>query len=86
MFIKDYLHYLNTSLLEAKHGRLDLDLYLVFVLSFQFTSPLLEIPVKKELDHFYHILEHHYGVNELDINLHFTIDEPEEGTGTGKFL
>jgi hypothetical protein len=79
MFIKDYLHYLNTSLLEAKHGRLDLDLYLVFVLSFQFTSPLLEIPVKKELDHFYHILEHHYGVNNLDINLHFTTDEIEEG-------
>jgi hypothetical protein len=79
IFIKDYLHYLNTSLLEAKHGRLDLDLYLVFVLSFQFTSPLLEIPVKKELDQFYHILEHHYGVNEPDINLHFTMDEVEEG-------
>lgn len=79
MFIKDYLHYLNTSLLEAKHGHLDLDLYLVFVLSFQFTSPLLEIPVKKELDHFYHILEHHYDVNELDINLHFTTDELEDG-------
>jgi len=79
MFIKDYLHYLNTSLLEAKHGRLDIDLYLVFVLSFQFTSPLLEIPVKKELDQFYHILEHHYDVKKLDINLHFTIDEPEEG-------
>ena len=65
MFIKDYRHYLNTSLLEAKHGHLDLDLYLVFVLSFQFTSPLLEIPVNKELDHFFHILEHHYNVNEL---------------------
>lgn len=79
MFIKDYLHYLNTSLLEVKHGHLDLDLYLVFVLSFQFTSPLLEIPVKKELDHFHHILEHHYDVDDLDINLHFTNDEPEEG-------
>lgn len=79
MFIKEYLHYLNTSLMEAKHGRLDLDLYLMLVLSFQFTSPLLEIPVKKELDHFYHILENHYNVNELDINLYFTTDEPEEG-------
>jgi hypothetical protein len=79
MFIKDYLHYLNTSLLEAKHGSLDLDLYLVFVLSFQFTSPLLEIPVKKELDQFYHILAHHYDVNEPDINLHFTTDEFETG-------
>lgn len=79
MFMKDYRHYLNTSLLEAKHGHLDLDLYLVFVLSFQFTSPLLEIPVKKELDNFYHILEHHYDVNEPDINLHFTTDELEDG-------
>jgi hypothetical protein len=79
MFIKDYLHYLNTSLLEAKHGHLDLDLYLVFVLSFQFTAPLLEIPVNKELDHFYHILEHDYDVNEPDINLHFTTDELEDG-------
>jgi hypothetical protein len=79
MFIKDYLHYLNTSLLDAKHGHLDLDLYLVFVLSFQFTIPLLEIPVGKELDLFYHILEQHYKVDDLDINLHFTTDEPEEG-------
>ena len=79
MFIKDYLHYLNTSLLEARHGRLDLDLYLVFVLSFQFTSPLLEIPVIKEMDQFYHILERHYNLTDLDTNLHFTTDELEEG-------
>ena len=78
-FIKNYIHYLNTSLLEAKHGHMDINLYLVFVLSFQFTSSLLEIPVNKELDHFYHILEHKYGVNEPDINLHFTTDELEEG-------
>ncbi|HEC43809.1 MAG TPA: hypothetical protein ENI20_13380 [Bacteroides sp.] len=79
MFIKDYLHYLNTSLLDAKHGNLDLDLYLVLVLSFQFTSPLLEIPVEKELGLFYHIHENHYNVDDLDINLHFTTDEPEKG-------
>jgi len=79
VFIKDYLHYLNTSLLEVKHGHLDLDLYLMLALSFQFTSPLLEIPVDKELDQFYHILECHYNVDELDINLHFATDELEEG-------
>jgi len=79
MFVKDYLHYLNSSLLDAKHGHLDLDLYLVLVLSFQFTSPLLEIGVEKEMDKFVHILERHYNVNELDINLHFTTDELEEG-------
>jgi len=78
-FIKDYLHYLNSSLLDAKHGHLDIDLYLVFVLSFQFTIPLLEIPLGKELDLFCHILEHHYNMNDIDINLHFTTDEFEEG-------
>lgn len=33
-FTKDYLHYLNTVLLDAKHENLDMDQYLVFVLSF----------------------------------------------------
>ena len=48
-FIKDFLHYLNTGLLEAKHGELNSDKYLVFILSFQFTAPLLEISAEKEL-------------------------------------
>ncbi len=48
-FVKDYIHYLNSSLLETKHGNLDMNLYLVFVLSFQFVAPLLEIPAEKEL-------------------------------------
>lgn len=74
-FIKDYLHYLNTSLLEAKHGYLNLDLYLVFVFSFQFTAPLLKIPAEKELGIFYRILEHQYEVDELNINLHFSLDD-----------
>ena len=41
-FTKDYLHHLNTGLLDAKHGKLGSDQYLVFVLSFQFTAPLLK--------------------------------------------
>ena len=32
-FIKDYIHYLNSELLESKHGYLDKDLFLMFVLS-----------------------------------------------------
>ena len=65
-FIKDYLHYLNTGLLDAKHGNLDSDQYLVFVLSFQFTAPLLEIPSEKELGLFFRILHrvHRQGVGE----------------------
>lgn len=78
-FIKDYLHYLNSSLLDAKHGHLDLDMYLVFVFSFQFTAPLLKIPAEKELGIFYRILEHQYEVEDLDINLHFSMDDPGEG-------
>lgn len=79
MFLKDYLHYLNTSLLEVKHGNLDLDLYLMFVLSFQFIAPLLKIPVEKELGLFYRTLEKDYNIGELDINIHFSVDEPQEG-------
>lgn len=73
-FEKDYIHYLNTLLLEVKHGNLDLDLYLVFVLTFQFIAPLLGIPVEKELGLFYKTLEQRYDVEELDINLHFSTE------------
>jgi hypothetical protein len=78
-FIREYLHYLNTWLLEARHGNLDSDLYLVFVLSFQFTAPLLEIRTEKELGLFCRTLEKNYGVEEVDLNLHFSLDGYEEG-------
>ncbi len=74
-FIKEFLHYLNTGLLDAKHGKLDLDLYLVFVLSFQFTAPLLDIPAEKELGLFFRILQKTYGVEEIDLNMHFGTEE-----------
>jgi len=77
-FIKDYLHYLNSGLLEAKRGALDIDQYLVFILSFQFVAPLLEIPSEKELGLFYRILQKNYGVDEIDLNLHFSSDQPDE--------
>ncbi len=77
-FIRSFIHYLNTRLLEAKHGNLDLDLYLVFVLTFQFTAPLLEIHTEKELGKFYRILQKNYQVEEIDINLHFTTDQQNE--------
>lgn len=77
-FIKDYIHYLNSMLLESKHGRLDTELYLLFVISFQFIAPLLEIPSEKELVQFYHILEKNYKVEDLDINLHFVTEDFEE--------
>ena len=76
-FIKDFLHYLNTGLLEAKHGKLHRDQYLAFILSFQFTAPLLEIPAEKELGLFYRILQKTYKVEELDLNLHFSMDQYE---------
>lgn len=78
-FIKEYLHYLNTWLLEAKHGKLDSDLYLVFVLSFQFTAPLLEIRTEKELGLFCRILQKNYQVEKVDLNLHFGLDGYDEG-------
>jgi len=78
-FEKDFIHYLNTSLLEVKHGNLDMDLYLVFILSFQFITPLLEIQAEKETGLFYRLLEQKYNVNEPDINLHFTADEYDRG-------
>jgi hypothetical protein len=78
-FIKEYIHYLNSSLLEAKHGQMDLDLYLMFVISFQFIAPLLGISAEKELVLFYRILQDNYNVDEPDINLHFTINSVEEG-------
>lgn len=76
-FEKDYIHYLNTLLLEMKHGNLDLDLYLVFVFTFQFIAPLLRIPVERELRQFYKVLEERYDVEELDFNLHFSTDQYE---------
>ena len=76
-FIKKFLHYLNTGLLEAKHGKLDEVQYLGFVLSFQFTAPLLDIPAEKELGLFYRILQKNYGVEEVDLNLHFSTEEYE---------
>lgn len=78
-FVKEFLHYLNTWLLEARHGKLDSDLYLVFVLSLQFTAPLLEIQTEKELGFLCRILEKNYRVEELDLNLHFSLDGYEEG-------
>jgi hypothetical protein len=73
-FIKNFLHYLNSGLLEAKHGGLDREQYLAFILSFQFTAPLLEIPAEKELVLFYRILQKNYQVDEVDLNLHFGMD------------
>lgn len=73
-FIKDFLHYLNSGLLEAKHGELHRDQYLAFILCFQFTAPLLEISTAKELVLFYRILKSTYGVEEIDLNLHFSMD------------
>lgn len=78
-FIKEYLHFLNSSLLDAKHGELDLELYLVFVLSFQFITPLLKIPAEKELGLFYRMLENTYQVDEIDLNLHFSTDDHKDG-------
>ena len=78
-FIKDYLHYLNSGLLDAKHGKLDMDLYLVFVLSFQFTAPLLEIPAEKELGIFYKMLRKTYEIEEIDLNLHFSKEQHKSG-------
>ncbi|MEN8201348.1 MAG: hypothetical protein ABFS28_02050 [Bacteroidota bacterium] len=78
-FIKDFLHYLNSGLLDAKHGKLDLDKYLSFILSFQFTAPLLEISAEKELGIFYRILEKKYQVEDLDLNLHFSRESRDSG-------
>jgi|GEM_PF-1121667 len=81
-FEKEYIHYLNTLLLEVKHGNLDLDLYLVFVLTFQFIAPLLGIPAERELGQFWKILEQKYDMEELDINLHFSTDQYVAPPGT----
>ena len=79
VFIKDYLHFLNSGLLEAKNGKLYLDQYLVLILSFQFTAPLLEIPTEKELGIFYRILQKNYMVEDIDMNLHFSKDQHAGG-------
>jgi hypothetical protein len=76
-FIKEFLHYLNSGLLDAKHGGLDKEQYLAFVLSFQFTAPLFEIQTEKELGLFFRILQKTYKVEELDMNLHFSMEEYE---------
>lgn len=90
-FIKEFLHYLNSGLLEAKHGNMDQDQYLAFVLSFQFTAPLLEISAEKELGLFYRILQKTYKVEEPDLNLHFSLEQYEgalvsEEEALGAFL
>jgi len=82
-FIKDFLHYLNSGLLDAKHGNLDREQYLAFILSFQFTAPLLEISTEKELGLFYRILQKTYQVHEVDLNLHFSM-ELYEGAMVGE--
>ena len=46
---------------------------------FQFISPLLEIPSEKELGVFFRILQKTYKVDEIDLNLHFGMDEFDEG-------
>ena len=78
-FIKEFLHYINTQLLEAKHGNMEMDRYLVLVFSFQFIAPLLEIPTEKEFGLFYRILQKNYKVEEIDLNLHFGTEELQEG-------
>ena len=78
-FIKDFLHFLNSGLLDAKHGNLDLDRYLVFILTFQFTAPLFEISAEKELGIFYRILQKNYQVEDIDLNLHFSKESRESG-------
>ena len=78
-FIKDLLHYINTNLLDAKHGEMDSDLYLLFVLIFQFIAPMLEIGAEKEFGLFYRILEKNYQVEEIDLNLHFALEGYEKG-------
>ena len=78
-FIKEFLHYLNTQLLEARHGQLTSEGYLVFVLSFQFTAPMLKIAAEKELGLFYRILQKNYHVEEIDLNLHFASGEEGDG-------
>lgn len=77
-FIREYLHFLNSNLIEAKHGNLDLELYLLFVLSFQFTAPLLDIPAEKELGIFFRLLEKNYQVEEIDLNLHFSMEDHKD--------
>jgi len=76
-FIKNFLHYLNTGLLDARHGKLDREQYLAFILSFQFSGPLLEIPTEKELGLFYRILQKTYQVEDVDLNLHFSMEQYE---------
>ena len=76
-FVKDFLHYLNSGLLDARHGKLHKEQYLAFILSFQFTAPLLEIPAEKELGLFYRILQKTYQVEQVDLNLHFSVEQYE---------
>jgi len=76
-FIKELRHYINSLLLEARHGNMDQDQYLVLVMIFQFICPLLEVSAEKELGLFFRILKKSYGVEEIDLNLHFSLDSYE---------
>jgi len=76
-FIKEFLHYINTLLLQAKNGSMDRDMYVVLLLTFQFTAPLLEISAEKEFGLFYRILEKNYDVEDVDMNIHFATGDQE---------
>jgi hypothetical protein len=65
--------------LDSRHGHLDLDLYILLVLSFQFIIPLQEIPAEQEMDLFLHILVKRYEIYDPDINIYFTIEATGEG-------
>jgi hypothetical protein len=74
-FIKEFLHFLNTSLLEIKQGELDPEKYIMLVLLFQFVAPLLEIPTEKELGLFYRLVLKRLDKEDIDMSLHFVMEE-----------
>ncbi len=76
-FVRDFLKYLNTELLEVRHSGIDSDQYLVFLFCFQFIGPLLEIPTEKELGIFYRVLQKKFEIDDIDLNLHFSMDDEE---------
>lgn len=77
-FEHNYKHFLNSELLEAKHGNMDKNQYVMFVLSFQFTAPLLGIQTAKEFGKFYDTLQQTYAITEPDLSLLFSTDEQYE--------
>lgn len=86
-FLNDFRHYLNSGLLKAKNQGLNFDEYLLFVLIFQFTAPLLRIPVEKEFGLFYRIIEKQYNGAEIDLSIHFTLEQdPGEMIGEEEAL